>query len=148
MAKRREGRRRGPHRPCDVPWDIRFYVQPDGIVPARVFLRDVGVSARAEFRATLEAVAVAPPPAFSGGLRWQSMRGRMSGYFYVRTKDEKQLHRLFCLLERRQPGLSNCSIIVLTGMTKPVGTAFSDAEYSHVLSLGSAYRQRIPRRVV
>lgn len=72
----------------------------------------------------------------------------MRGYFYARTKDEKQLHRLFCVLERREPGLSNCSIIVLTGMTKPLGTAFSDAEYAQVRALGEDYRRRSPRSVV
>jgi hypothetical protein len=33
----------------------------------------------------LDAVAAAPPPAFSGGGKWEAMRGKMAGYYEVRA---------------------------------------------------------------
>ena len=41
----------------------------------------------------------------------------------------------------------NCSIVLLTGMTKPIRTAFSRADYQQVRDLGDAYRASDPRRV-
>lgn len=144
-SKRRQASSAAPD--CLVPWDVRFYEAQDGAVPARDFLQGLPLSARVELRATLDAVAEAPPPQFSGGLRWHVMRGDMSGYYEARTKDGQRLHRLFCVLERHQPGLDNCSIVVLTGMTKPIRTAFSRADYQQVRDLGETYRAGNPRRV-
>lgn len=146
MAKRKS-KRREERADCRVPWDIRFYQDPEGAIPARDFLQGLSRNARIELRATLDAVAEAPPPQFSGGLRWQAMHGDMGGIYEARTKDGKQLHRLFCVIERREPGLSNCSIVVLTGMTKPQNTGFSKGEYQEVRALRDAYRASNPRRV-
>lgn len=101
----------------------------------------------AEIKATLDAVAEAPPPTFSGGLRWQAMSGDMAGIHEVRTKDGRDLYRLFCVLERRQPGLDNCSIIALAGMTKTVRSAFTAAEYGEVRRLRDEYFSCNPRSV-
>ncbi len=40
---------------------------------------------------------------------WEYMHNEMAGYYEVRTRARKQLYRLFCVLEHRQPGLpANC----------------------------------------
>ena len=61
------------------PWLIHFF-QRDArddkaeTVPAIGFLDQVPTKVRAEMQAVLEAVAEAPPPAFSGGGKWEVMR--------------------------------------------------------------------------
>ena len=51
--------------------------------------------------AVVKAVADAPPPAFSGGGKWEAMHGEMSGFYEVRVDGPKRRHcRLFCFLER------------------------------------------------
>ena len=99
--------------------------------------------------ATIDAVAEAPPPQFAGGGRWEAMHGEMSGYYEARTQGPNhRLYRLFCLLEREAPGLSGPSIVLITGMSKPVGEAFTEAEYAAVRRLGEEYLRRVPRSIV
>ncbi len=79
---------------------------------------------------------------------WEAMHGEMAGYYEARTRGpDKRLYRLFCLLERDKPGLSKPSVIILGGLSKPIGTAFSNADYQSIRSLGNQYRQRVPRSV-
>jgi hypothetical protein len=40
---------------------------------------------QATIKAVLIAVAAAPPPAFSGGGKWEAMHGDMAGYFELRV---------------------------------------------------------------
>jgi len=128
-------------------------------VPARSFLDDCPTEVRAELLATLQAVRDAPPPAFSGGLRWHAMHGDMSGWFEARTKQERSkneartkqgqtLYRLFCLLDRDGPGLPGASLIMVTGGAKAKESAFSDAFYATVRRLGDEYRASNPRSIV
>jgi hypothetical protein len=60
------------------------------------------------------------------------------------------LYRVFCLLERDAEGLGlkSPSIIAIDGMSKPSGTAFSEADYAAVRRLGDEYRARKPRSVI
>jgi len=75
--------------------------------------------------AVLDAVAEAPPPRFSGGGLWEAMHGIMT-------------YRLFCLLENsdtkglRRRGLARPAIAVITGISKPWMTAFSQGDYAAV----------------
>lgn len=72
----------------------------------------------------LDAVAEAPPPAFSGGGRWEAMRDEMAGFYEVRVKGaDKQNHRLFCVLERDADDLGGSSIVVIDGLPKSLRTA-------------------------
>lgn len=53
--------------------------------------------------AVLDAVAEAPPQ-FSGGGKWEAMRGTMGGYYEVRsTGPNREQFRLFCILEAVNP---------------------------------------------
>ena len=80
---------------------------------------------------------------------WQAMHGAMKGYFEARTRGpDRWLYRLFCLLEREAPGLDGPSLVLIAGLSKAHGSAFSDAEYALVRRLGDEYLRRSPRRVV
>ncbi|MGH9077589.1 MAG: hypothetical protein ACRDY0_09105, partial [Acidimicrobiales bacterium] len=73
------------------------------------FLASLPPKVAAEFNAVLDAVAKAPPPAFSGGGRWEAMHGPMGGIYEVRVTAAGANHRLFCLLVRgsEQHGVSS-----------------------------------------
>lgn len=136
------------------PWDVRYFRRhrkddPSRSVPARDFRQSCPLGVRADIDATLTAVAEAPPPQFSGGGRWQAMHGSMAGYFEVRVMGPgRRLYRMFCLLERDAKGLDRPSIILLDGMVKPHGTAFSEGDYAKIRALGAEYKSRSPRSVI
>jgi len=76
--------------------------------------------------AVLNAVAAAPPPAFSGGGYWEAMHGEMTGFFEVRVDGPGRRHfRLY----------------------KPFRTVLSRADYAEVRALGAEFRSRVPRIV-
>jgi Txe/YoeB family toxin of Txe-Axe toxin-antitoxin module len=119
-------------------------------VPARAFLGACPTKVQAMMKAVLTAVAGAPPPAFSGGGKWEAMHGNMSGFYEVRVDGPQRHHyRLFCVLERdgAKLGLSGPSIVVITGKDKPFRTQLSGEDYRHVRVLGDEYRRRSPRSV-
>jgi hypothetical protein len=102
----------------------------------------------------LDAVAAAPPPAFSGGGKWESMHGDMGGYYEIRvTGPGREQFRLFCVLENSSGetlaacGLRGPTIAVITGMRKQSGTVFSSREYAKVRRLGTDYASHMPRRI-
>jgi len=77
---------------------------------------------------------------------WEAMHGAMAGFYEARTRGpDRRLYRLFCILEREAPGLDGPSIILIDGLSKPVNTALSSADYSRVKALGDEYRKRVPR---
>ena len=55
------------------------------MVPAIDFLDGLPAKAVAEIQAVLDAVAEAPPPAFSGGGKWEAMHDEMAGFYEVRV---------------------------------------------------------------
>lgn len=119
--------------------------EPRGVA----FLRAVPRKVRATAQAVLEAVAEAPPPRFAGALHWQAMHGDMAGIYEVRVKGpDKRLYRLFCVLERAAPGMPGPALVVLDGMSKPVGTAFGDGEYRRIRRLRDEHVAQDPRRVL
>lgn len=100
--------------------------------------------------AVVKAVADAPPPAFSGGGKWEAMHGTMSGFYEVRVDGPGRRHyRLFCVLERdgASVGLEGPSLILITGKDKPFRTTLSSADYEEVSELGREFRARCPRSV-
>lgn len=133
----------------DEPWDIAFSLAGSEREPLGIgFLREAPRKVRATVQAVLEAVAEGPPHRFSGAMHWQAMHGDMGGIYEVRVKGpDKRLYRLFCLLERAAGGLDAPTLVVLTGMSKPNGTAFSDSEYRRVRRLRDEHVAQVPRRV-
>ncbi len=137
-----------------MPWDVGLFQrhrEDDAreTCPAEQFLNECPASVAADLIAIVDAVAEAPPPRFTGGGMWEAMHGEMRGYYEARTRGpDRRLYRLFCLLERETPGIDRPTIIVITGMSKPVGSPFTEADYAAVRKLGDEYRRRTPRNVV
>jgi len=137
-----------------VAWDTIFYATADGSVPGADFLDDCPAKVRGTILAVLDAVAAAPPPAFSGGGKWEAMHGDMGGYYEIRvTGPGREQFRLFCLLENADRGtlaargLRGPAIAVITGMRKKTRTVFSDRDYTKVRRLGSDHIAQTPRRI-
>ena len=66
----------------------RLLRQADGQIPAEAFLDSCPTKVEATILAVLEAVRAAPPPAFSGGGKWEAMHGAIAGYYEIRVTDE------------------------------------------------------------
>lgn len=114
------------------PWLIHFFQSADGSVPTLSFLDRLPAKVAAEIHAVLEAVATAPPPAFSGGGKWEAMHGQMRGMYEVRVRQGQTLFRLICLLEREGDDLGGPSIVCLDGLTKRSGSAAGSRDYLRI----------------
>lgn len=130
------------------PWLIHFF-QRDArdakarSVPAIEFLDQVPTKVRAEMQAVLEAVAEAPPPAFSGGGKWEVMHDDMAGFYEVRVRGaDRRNHRLFCILERDAADLGGSSIVVIGGLSKPVRQAADPREYQRAQRYRAEFLKR------
>jgi Txe/YoeB family toxin of Txe-Axe toxin-antitoxin module len=136
-----------------MSWGVVYYRTSGGPVPADAFLDACPAKVEATILAVLEAVRAAPPPAFSGGGKWEAMHGSMAGYYEIRVTGPGRRHyRLFCLLdngsdeELAQRGFEVPQIVVINGMVKQHMTEFSDAEYRrNVRDLGDDYLGTLPR---
>jgi hypothetical protein len=134
------------------PWLIHFFQRhpaddPDRSIPAREFLDSVSDAVAAEIVAVLAAVAEAPPPAFSGGGKWEAMKAEMSGFYEVRVTDNdaagrKMNHRLFCKLVRDAADLGGSSIVCVGGLSKPQRSAARPGDYRTVKRLGVEFERR------
>jgi hypothetical protein len=150
-----EVKRAGTGREATVPWRIHFFQRhPDDdesrAVPAREFLSRCPAPVRAKLIAVVKAVAEAPPPAFSGGGKWEAMHDDMNGFYEVRVDGSRRRHyRLFCLLDREgaRVGLGGPSLVLITGMEKPFRTTFKRTDYAGVRRLGKEFLVRSPRSV-
>lgn len=138
-----------------MPWGVVYYKAADGRVPVDDFLGACPGKVEATILAVLEAVRRAPPPAFSGGGKWEAMHGTMGGYYEIRvTGPGRRQYRLFCLLENGTPaelaerGFAEPQIVVINGMDKPSGRVFADADYRrNVRRLAGDYLSTLPRRI-
>ena len=138
-----------------MEWGIVFYADATAAAPARAFLDDCPARVAATFLSVLDAVRAAPPPAFSGGGKWEAMHGTMAGYYEIRVTGPGRGHyRLFCHLENGTPqelaerGFGQPQIAVINGMVKPNAALFSDRDYKkHVRKLGDDYLARLPRPI-
>jgi hypothetical protein len=108
-----------------MAWGVVYYKTESGVVPAEDFLDACPMKVEATILAVLEAVREAPPPAFSGGGKWEAMHGSMGGYYEIRVTGPGRRHyRLFCLLENGSPdelaerGFDQPQIAVINGMVK------------------------------
>jgi hypothetical protein len=138
-----------------MQWGVAYYKAPDRSVPAADFLDSCPTKVDANFMAVLEAIRAAPPPAFSGGGKWEAMHGRMAGYYEIRGTGPGRMHyRLFCLLENGTPvvlkslGFDRPQIVLINGMAKKNAELFTDAEYKkNVRDLGDDYLSLAPRPI-
>lgn len=141
--------------PPDPPWRIHFFQrhkEDDAAeaVPAREFLARCPTPVEAKLVAIIKAVADAPPPAFSGGGKWEAMHGDMSGFYEARADGaNREHHRLFCMLDRNgaDVGLGGPSLILITGASKPFKTVLSKKDYKKIRALGDEFLSRNARSV-
>lgn len=132
-------------------WRIHFFQRPASedlqrSVPTVEFLDRLSDTVVAEIQAILDAVAEAPPPSFSGGGKWEAMKGEMSGYFEVRASGNDKMgkrmnHRLFCILVRDDVTLGGSSIVCIGGLSKPLRTAAEPRDYRQIRQFGEEFRQ-------
>lgn len=111
-------------------WRIHFFLR-DSAAPARDFLDAIPAKVAAEIHAVLNAVADAPPPAFSGGGKWEAMRGAMAGIYEIRVQGGGRNHRLFCVLDRGAD-LGGPSIVCVGGLSKPPREPANEREYRRI----------------
>jgi Txe/YoeB family toxin of Txe-Axe toxin-antitoxin module len=138
-----------------VSWGVVYYRTWAGVVPTHEFLLSCPTSVRAKLLAVIEVVRAAPPPAFSGGGKWEAMHGKMSGYYEIRcTGPSRRHYRLYCILdngtskELAERGFKTPQIAVINGLVKPNATLFTDTEYArHVRKLGDDNRATVPRPI-
>lgn len=123
-------------------------------MPADRFLDACPTKVRAQMLAVLDDVAQSPPPRYSGGGRWEAMRGSMAGLYEVRaTGPGREQFRLFCILENgsglelQRRGLARPAIAVITGSRKRWMMVLADAEYRAVRLLADDHRRSHPRRI-
>jgi hypothetical protein len=134
---------------------IVYYATEGASAPGLDFLESCPVNVRAKLVAVLEAVRAAPPPAFSGGGKWEAMHRSMRGYYEIRvTGPGRQHYRLFCILdngsreELAERGFDAPQIVVINGMVKRNASLFTDGEYEkHVRRLGDRYLATLPRPI-
>lgn len=129
------------------PWRIHFFQRhpkddPNRTVPAIDFLESVPIKVRAEIHAVLTAVAEAPPPAFSGGGKWEAMHGHMAGFYEIRVQGGGMNHRVLCVLERDADDLGGSSIVVIDGLSKPKRSAADPKDYRRALRYRSEFESR------
>ncbi len=133
-------------------WTIYFFTLVRGgtseDAPALQFLNEVPTSVAAELIATIDAVAAGPPPSFRGGGRYRTMHGSMTGWHEARVKNRKRLYRLFCLHDRKAPGLPGPALVLIAGGVKPIEAGFSEPFYRKIRELGTAYLESNPRQVL
>lgn len=135
------------NKPASEPWLIQFFRRhgdddPHESVPGMDFLEGLPETIVAQFQSILDAVADAPPPAFSGGGKWEAMHGPLSGLFEVRVQGAGRNHRLFCVLERNALDLGGASIVVLYGLSKPKRRAADSRDYIKVLNYRVEFLER------
>jgi len=129
------------------PWLIHFFQRHQDedaaeTVPAIDFLDSLPVKTRAEIIAVLEAVAQAPPPAFSGGGKWEVMHNDMAGFYEVRVRGaDRRNHRLFCILERDADDLGGSSIVCIDGLSKPLRQAAAPRDYRRAIRYRNEFRR-------
>jgi hypothetical protein len=136
-------------------WQIHFFkrsrdIDPRASVPGREFLESCPEKVRVMMVAVLDAVRDAPPPAFSGGGKWEAMHDEMAGFYEVRVDGPQRRHyRLFCVLEQDDPKkkLGGPAIVIIDGRSKAFRTVLSAHDYAAVRKLGAEYLARTPRSI-
>lgn len=132
----------------DDPHEIVYFRRYIGVdsAPGREYLQGLPTKVRATMSACLIAVAKTPPKRFAGGGYWEAMHGSMTGWFEVRVDGPGRTHhRLFCRLDYDAEGYDKPLLVVITGMSKPFRTTFSEDDYAAVRELGDEYFAKNPR---
>jgi hypothetical protein len=105
------------------------------------FLQSLPTKITAEFDAILDAVAKAPPPAFSGAENGRPCMGTWRGSTKRASPRVAPNHRLFCLLVRASDQLAGPSIVCLGGLTRPPRSAAHPRDYARIKQYADEFRK-------
>jgi hypothetical protein len=126
-----------------------YFERSDGAAPARDFLLSSPPKVVSLIKSVVIAVASAPPKRFAGGGYWEAMHGEMHGWYEIRVDGpRRQVHyRLFCILDYEAHGEEKPLLVMVTGLTKPIGTTLKASDYADVRALGQEYLSSNPRSI-
>jgi hypothetical protein len=133
----------------DSEHEIVYFAGPmSGNMPTpRKFFNALPAKVQAKLSSILIAVAAAPPGRFAGGGYWEAMHGAMSGFYEIRADFQRTHYRLICLLDYEAIGPSVPLLVIVAGLSKPVGTTIKPEVYAHVKSAGLRYLSVNPRAI-
>lgn len=129
--------------------EIVYFAGPmSGSLPTpRDFFNALPAKVQAKLTSILIAVATAPPGRFAGGGYWEAMRGQMRGFYEVRADFQKTHYRLICLLDYDALGSSGPLLVIVAGLSKPIGTTIKAEVYVDVEQCGELYLTMNPRAI-
>ncbi len=113
----------------------------------REFFKTLPVKVQAKLTSILAAVAVAPPGRFAGGGYWEAMHGQMRGFYEIRADFQKMHYRMICLLDYEAIESSGPLLVIVAGLSKPIGTTIKSEIYADVKSAGLRYLTVNPRAI-
>ena len=129
--------------------EVVYFAGPmTGNMPTpREFFNALPAKVQAKLTSILVAVATAPPGRFAGGGYWEAMHGQMRGFYEIRADFQKMHHRLICLLDYEAIESSGPLLVIVAGLSKPIGTTIKPEVYADVKSAGLKYLSVNPRAV-
>ena len=129
--------------------EIVYFAGPmSGNIPTpREFFNALPAKVQAKLTSILVAVATAPPGRFAGGGYWEAMHGAMSGFYEIRADFQRTHYRLICLLDYEAIGSSGPLLVIVAGLSKPIGTTIKPEVYADVKSAGLRYLTANPRAI-
>lgn len=113
----------------------------------RDFFNALPAKVQAKLTSILIAVATAPPGRFTGGGYWEAMHGQMSGFYEVRADFQKTHYRLICLLDYEAIGSLGPLLVIVAGLSKPIGALIKTDVYADVKQCGELYSTMNPRDI-
>ncbi len=129
--------------------EIVYFAGPmSGNLPTpRDFFNSLPTKVQAKLIQIVSAVAGAPPNKFSGGGYWEAMRADMLGFYEIRADFQRVHYRLICLLDYEAIGSMGPLLVIVAGLSKPIGTAIKPEVYGDVKSSGGLYLSMNPRAI-
>jgi hypothetical protein len=130
----------------DSEHEIVYFAGPmNGNMPTpREFFNALPTKVQAKLTSILVAVATAPPGRFAGGGYWEAMHGQMRGFYEIRADFQKMHYRLICLLDYEAIESSGPLLVIVAGLSKPIGTTIKPEVYADVKSAGLQYLSANP----
>ena len=113
----------------------------------RDFFNTLPAKVKAKLSSILIAVASAPPGKFAGGGYWEAMHGQMRGFYEVRADFQKSHFRLICLLDYEALTSAGPLLVIVAGLSKPIGTLIKPEIYADVKNSGARYLSTNPRAI-
>lgn len=113
----------------------------------RDFFNALPAKVQTKLASILIAVAASPPGKFAGGGYWEAMHGVMRGFYEIRADFQRVHYRLICLLDYEAIGSSGPLLVIVAGLSKPIGTIIKHEMYGDVKSSGEKYLAVNPRAI-